>query len=187
VEQCERLTLIAAAKRVTAKLCHEGRFHLGVEKRPVFVGENRGCKVAPYNTFYEQLEKHLETCRLDASACRGWDAPVVLGANEGTVGTGVELLSAEYFAPFIVPFRGTSTSSSSTQANPFAVPPEYVRALDTKVRAVASLRSALRDAGLGEHARRELQATIQAFFREWLTSSGSMRQVYDLARIERGE
>jgi TBCC domain-containing protein 1 len=40
---------------------------------------------------------------------------------------------------------------------------------------------------LGEHARRELQATIQAFFREWLTSSGSMRQVYDLARIERGE
>ena len=187
VEQCERLTLIAAAKRVTAKLCHEGRFHLGVEKRPVFVGENRGCKVAPYNTWYEQLEKHLETCGLDASACRGWDAPVVLGASEGTVGTGVELLSAENFAPFSVPFRGTSSSSSSTQANPFAVPPEYVRALDTKVRAVASLRLALRDAGLGEHAKRELNLTIQAFFREWLTSSGSMRQVYDLARIERGE
>ena len=104
-----------------------------------------------------------------------------------------------------MPFRGqnpnasssSSSSSSSggqgqgtrppTQANPFAVPPEYVRALDAKVKAVASLRSALRDAGLDERSRRELQATIQAFFKEWLMTSGSMRQVYDLARIERGE
>ena len=121
-------------------------------------------------------------------------------------------LPAEKFSPFIVPFRGqppnASFNSSSggqgqgqgrvspggqvqvrppTQANPFAVPPEYVRALDAKVKTVASLRSALRDAGLDERSRRELQATIQAFFKEWLMTSGSMRQVYDLARIERGE
>ena len=40
---------------------------------------------------------------------------------------------------------------------------------------------------LNSSGRRELQATIQAFFKEWLMTSGSMRQVYDLARIERGE
>ena len=55
------------------------------------------------------------------------------------------------------------------------------------MRAVASLRAALRDAGLDEASKRELQATIQAYFKEWLLTSGSMRQVYDLARIERGE
>jgi TBCC domain-containing protein 1 len=55
------------------------------------------------------------------------------------------------------------------------------------VRAVASLRGALRDARLDEHTKRELQATIQAHFKEWLLASGSMRQVYELARIERGE
>ena len=113
------------------------------------------------------------------------------------LGGGVDKLPAEKFSPFIVPFRGQTPNASSsaggqgqrppTQANPFAVPPEYVRALDAKVKAVASLRSALRDAGLDERSRRELQATIQAFFKEWLMTSGSMRQVYDLARIERGE
>lgn len=208
-EQCERVTVIAASRRFVAKMCHECTFHLGVEKPPAFLGENRGCHVAPYNTFYEQLERHLECAGLEAGACSRWDAPVVLGGG----GPGrVDELPAEKFSPFIVPFRGqppnASFNSSSggqgqgqgrvspggqvqvrppTQANPFAVPPEYVRALDAKVKTVASLRSALRDAGLDERSRRELQATIQAFFKEWLMTSGSMRQVYDLARIERGE
>ena len=202
-EQCERLTVIAASKRFIAKMCHECAFHLGVERRPAFLGENRGCHVAPYNTFYEQLERHLESAGLEAGRCARWDSPVVLGGGGGgedltdRLGGGVDKLPAEKFSPFIVPFRGQNPNASSsaggqgqrppTQANPFAVPPEYVRALDAKVKVVASLRSALRDAGLDERSRRELQATIQAFFKEWLMTSGSMRQVYDLARIERGE
>ena len=203
-ERCERVTVIAASRRFVAKMCHECSFHLGVEKPPAFLGENRGCHVAPYNTFYEQLERHLECAGLDAGRCARWDSPVVLGGGSGHVaGQTVDKLPAEKFSPFIVPFRGQPPNASSsggqggvnpggqvrppTQANPFAVPPEYVRALDAKVKAVASLRSALRDAGLDERSRRELQATIQAFFKEWLMTSGSMRQVYDLARIERGE
>ena len=96
-------------------------------------------------------------------------------------------MSPEAFAPFIVPFRGDTFSTKTTRANPFAVPETYVAALDAKVRAVAALRGALRDARLGEEKKRDLQATIQAHFKEWLLESGCMRQVYELARIERGE
>jgi TBCC domain-containing protein 1 len=109
-------------------------------------------------------------------------------------------MSPEAFAPFIVPFRGDTLNDTmdddtnagvpikkTTRANPFAVPDAYVAALDAKVRAVAALRGALRDARLGEEKKRDLQATIQAHFKEWLLESGSMRQVYELARIERGE
>ena len=71
-EQCERLTVIAASKRFIAKMCHECAFHLGVERRPAFLGENRGCHVAPYNTFYEQLERHLESAGLEAGRCARW-------------------------------------------------------------------------------------------------------------------
>lgn len=38
---------------------------------------------------------------------------------------------------------------------------------------------------LDEGRKRELQSVIQAYFKEWLTSTGTMRQVYDLARMER--
>ena len=208
VEQCERLTLIAATRRLQVRNCHEGTFYLGAAEPPLFVGDNRRNAVAPYNTFYEQLETHLQIAGL-STRCAAWDRPVVIGApgstpvgltdapgspgSAATAATAAEVLPADKFSPFIVPFRGAPAAAPGTgaapptQANPFAVPPAYVQALDQKVKAVASLRAALRDARLDESDKRELQATIQAYFKEWLLSSGSMRQVYDLARIERGE
>ena len=40
---------------------------------------------------------------------------------------------------------------------------------------------------LDDARKRELQTVIQAYFKDWLQSSGNMRQVYDLARMEREE
>ena len=126
----------------------------------------------------------------DSSPSRGDASP---RPERPAGGRAVERMSPEAFAPFIVPFRGDTLNDTmdsinkTTRANPFAVPDAYVAALDAKVRAVAALRGALRDARLGEEKKRDLQATIQAHFKEWLLESGSMRQVYELARIERGE
>lgn len=40
---------------------------------------------------------------------------------------------------------------------------------------------------LDEAKKKELQSVIQSYFKEWLVQSGNMRQVYDLARMEREE
>ena len=48
---------------------------------------------------------------------------------------------------------------------------------------MAEVQAAVRDAQLEEPVRRELQAAIQAHFREWLLLSGNMRPVCDLSRI----
>lgn len=42
-------------------------------------------------------------------------------------------------------------------------------------------------AALDDAKKRELQAVIQSYFKDWLMTSGNMRQVYDLARMEREE
>ena len=211
VERCRRVTVIAAARRLRVRAARECVFHLGVAERPVFLGECRGNVLAPYNTFYETLEADLETAGLsvDALSVDAWrDPQCALASGDeslagdaspnrgdaaaasprlGDASPAVERMSPEAFAPFIVPFRGDTFSTKTTRANPFAVPETYVAALDAKVRAVAALRGALRDARLGEEKKRDLQATIQAHFKEWLLESGCMRQVYELARIERGE
>ena len=209
VERCRRVTVIAAARRLRVRAARECVFHLGVAERPFpFLGECRGNVLAPYNTFYETLEADLETAGLsvDALSVDAWrdpqcalasgdeslagDASPRRGDAAGSEPPAVERMSPEAFAPFIVPFRGDfyqTFSTKTTRANPFAVPETYVAALDAKVRAVAALRGALRDARLGEEKKRDLQATIQAHFKEWLLESGCMRQVYELARIERGE
>lgn len=40
---------------------------------------------------------------------------------------------------------------------------------------------------LEDSKKRDLQRVIQEHFKEWLNTSGNMRQVYDLARLEREE
>ena len=216
VERCRRVTVIAATRRLRVRAARECAFHLAVAEKPVFLGECRGNVVAPYNTFYETLEADLRTAGLrveDLSSnwndpqCAFADVSVADAASdekeddEGSKRRAlvVKAEAPEAFAPFIVPFREPLVSGAThdsrdefggekvTRANPFSVPDAYVAALDAKVRAVASLRGALRDARLDERAKRELQAVVQAHFKEWLLASGAMRQVYELARIERGE
>jgi hypothetical protein len=42
-----------------------------------------------------------------SATCAAWDQPVVIGApSTGSAAGAVEVLPAEKFSPFIVPFRG---------------------------------------------------------------------------------
>lgn len=42
-------------------------------------------------------------------------------------------------------------------------------------------------ATLDDARKRELQFVLQAHFKEWLNSTGLLREVYDLARMEQKE
>lgn len=53
------------------------------------------------------------------------------------------------------------------------------------MRMVAELRTAVRTADLPEGKKVELQAVVQAYFKEWLQVSGQMRQIQDIARVEK--
>eukprot|EP00898_Chlorokybus_atmophyticus_P006070 jgi/Chlat1/6464/Chrsp45S05975 len=198
VEHCERVQLIVACRRIRISNCRESSFFLGVKLRPLLLGDNRHLEVAPYNTFYPQLGQHLVDVGLDPSV-NNWDRPVGLvrapqenDMDEGETVDGVSkrelsLLSPEKFLPFVVPFRPKEPFENPTLANPYTLPVAYAAALESKIKAVADLRQAVRDANLEEGRRRDLQNVIQLHFKDWLQTSGNLRQVYDLARIEKGD
>ncbi|KAG5182052.1 tubulin binding cofactor C-domain-containing protein [Tribonema minus] len=64
LEDCTRVTLIAACRRACAVNCCECALHLYAPSRPLFVGDNRACQVAPYNAAYPRLRAHLAACGL---------------------------------------------------------------------------------------------------------------------------
>ncbi|KAJ6363326.1 hypothetical protein OIU78_003492 [Salix suchowensis] len=78
VEHCERVHVITAAKRVCISNCRECVFFLGVNQRPLMVGDNHKLQVAPYNTFYSELEEHMADVGIDATINR-WDETLALG------------------------------------------------------------------------------------------------------------
>ncbi|KAF7804126.1 TBCC domain-containing protein 1 [Senna tora] len=78
VEHCERVHVIVAAKRICIANCRECVFFLGVNQQPLIVGDNHKLQVAPYNTFYPQLEEHMSEVGILPTVNR-WDEPLALG------------------------------------------------------------------------------------------------------------
>ncbi|KFM23411.1 TBCC domain-containing protein 1 [Auxenochlorella protothecoides] len=76
---------------------------------------------------------------------------------------------------------------SQFPASPFPLPQQYFETWEAKMAAAGEVRAAVKEAALEEGRRRELMAAIQASFKDWLQSTGSMRHVYDIARMERAE
>jgi len=216
VESCERVQIVTATHAIHVSNCHDCSFYLCTNEPPLLFGDNRNLVVAPYNTFYPALGRHLELAGVNPKINKWQEvsfisntgshsmtppgasdaSPVSEGGAEGhgpqdasappvhalsaPAPSVVATLAPDKFVPFTVPFH----TEGSTRGNPCGLPRAYSQALEGKVGQVSSLRGQLRLATLEGAQKRELQATIQAHFKDWLVQTGYMRHVYDLVKLD---
>lgn len=70
VLNCERVTVIACGQRLVICNCLDSTFPVFVTSNPVLAGDNRGCRLAPYNTCYPGKEEaHLPSYALSFPCC----------------------------------------------------------------------------------------------------------------------
>ncbi|XP_051149938.1 uncharacterized protein LOC127264444 [Andrographis paniculata] len=186
-EHCERVHLITAAKRICIANCRECLFFLGVNHRPLIVGDNHKLQVAPYNTFYSQLEEHMSQAGVDPHINR-WDEPVALGVVDhhdslshpaGMSDVQAETaarLHPDQFTNFVVrtlfglaiPNWSGSEEAGSTKDNPFSLPDAYRAALEENSTRLNGVKQIMREVSLEEPRKRELSASLHACFKDWL-------------------
>ncbi|XWS66419.1 hypothetical protein CRYUN_Cryun05aG0197700 [Craigia yunnanensis] len=191
VEHCERVHVITAAKRVCIANCRECVFFLGVNQRPLIVGDNHKLQVAPYNTYYSQLEEHMTEVGIEATINR-WDETLSLGVIDphdslshpaGVSDAQAESatrLDPDQFTNFLIPnwFEGESTGS--TKDNPFPLPDAYLTSQQRNQKNLGEIKQILREAPLEENRKRELSCALHVYFKDWLYASGNIRQLYCL-------
>ncbi|GFY98297.1 C-CAP/cofactor C-like domain-containing protein [Actinidia rufa] len=170
VEHCERVHVIAATKRICIANCRECVFFLGVNQRPLIVGDNH---------------------KLQATINR-WDDPVALGAVDPhdslTHPAGVSDVEAEsatrldpdQFTNFLIPNWFEGESSGSTKDNPFPLPDVYMASQHRNHKNLAEIKQILRETQLEESRKRELSSALHVQFKDWLYASGNIRQLYCL-------
>ncbi|KAF5200789.1 Tbcc domain-containing protein [Thalictrum thalictroides] len=191
VEHCERVQVIAAAKRICIANCRECLFFLGVNQRPLILGDNHKLQVAPYNTFYSQLEVHMDQVGVDATINR-WNEPLVLGMVDPhdslSHPAGVSDVQAEsaacldpdQFTNFLIPNWYGGELSGTTKHNPFPLPEAYLASQQKCHQTLVDVKQALRDLQLEESRKRELSSALHSHFKDWLYASGNIRQLYCL-------
>ncbi|KAL5707993.1 hypothetical protein ACHQM5_018835 [Ranunculus cassubicifolius] len=191
VEHCERVQVIVAAKRICIANCRECLFFLGINQRPLILGDNHKLQVAPYNTFYSQLETHMGQVGIDSTVNR-WNEPLVLGLVDPhdsiSHPAGVSDVQAESATPldpdqftnFLIPNWLSVESSEATKHNPFILPDAYMESQQKCHQSLVEIKQALSDAQLEESRKRELSSALHANFKDWLYASGNIRQLYCL-------
>ncbi|CAB4317195.1 unnamed protein product [Prunus armeniaca] len=171
IEHCERVHVITAAKRICIANCRECMFFLGVNQRPLIVGDNHKLQVAPYNTFYGQLEEHMNEVGIDATINR-WNEPLALGVvdphdslshpagvSDAQAESGSHL-DPEQFTNFLIPNWYGGESEGSTKDNPFPLPDIYVASQQRNQNNLGEVKQLLREAPLEENRKRELSTAL---------------------------
>lgn len=191
VEHCERVHVIAAAKRICIVNCRECVFFLGVNQQPLIVGDNHKLQVAPFNTVYSQLEEHMNQVGVYPTINR-WDEPVALGvvdphdslshpAGVSDVQTeSANRLDPDQFTEFLIPNWFEAQQSGPTKDNPFPLPDAYVASQQKSQKNLCEIKQLLRDTELEDGRKRELSSALHVLFKEWLYASGNVRQLYCL-------
>ncbi|KAG6744798.1 hypothetical protein POTOM_051437 [Populus tomentosa] len=179
IEHCERVHVITAAKRVCIANCRECVFFLGVNQRPLMVGDNHKLQVAPYNTFYSELEEHMADVGIDANINR-WDETLALGVVDPhdslSHSAGVSDVQAEsaarldpdQFTNFLIPNWFGGESPGSTKDNPFQLPEAYMASQQRNQKNLGEIKQLLREVPLEENQKRELSSALHLLFKDWL-------------------
>ncbi|PWA61825.1 cyclase-associated protein CAP/septum formation inhibitor MinC [Artemisia annua] len=191
IEHCERVHIISVAKRICIANCRECVFFLGVNQQPLIVGDNHKLQVAPYNTFYPQLEEHMKQVGIETSPNR-WDEPIALGLVDphdsishpaGVSDCQTESathLEPDQFTNFLIPNWFQGEGSQSTKDNPFPLPEAYMKSQNKNDKNLVEVKQILKETQLEDNRKRELSTALHAYFKDWLYASGNIRQLYCL-------
>ncbi|KAG5379722.1 hypothetical protein IGI04_027564 [Brassica rapa subsp. trilocularis] len=194
VEHCERVHVIAASKRVCIANCRECVFFLGVNQRPLIVGDNHKLQVAPYNTYYSHLEEHMSEVGVEPTINK-WDKPLALGAVDphdslshpaGVADAQAEsaaCVDPDQFINFLIPNWFSGEEIGSTKDNPFPLPDAYMAAQQRNLKNLEETRQSLRETPLEENRKKELSSALHVYFKDWLYGNSTVYKVINNEEI----
>jgi hypothetical protein len=226
MEYCERLQMVSVASHIVINTCHDCIVYAASNRPPLLVGDNRFVQLAPYNSGYDNLERHMRLAGISADV-NSWDRPVTLMPEKPVFkhhpqenlqiqhqldhSMSVTLLPPEKIMPFVIPFKGgpgplcggsaaplTRGTSNDTLTGlltqdfvdfcpcPFPLPRAYVDAWKARMAGISMVKEAYKNAKLSAEQKQAFTSSVQGFFKEWLQHGGGMREVYDLAKVEKG-
>jgi len=195
VESCSNCKIISISKAVKIEESNDTTFYLCTNTRPVLTVGNNRLLFAPYNTYYSQLDVHIQTAQIKTGMKENlWNSPMdYTRARAASLSIArrdrsqsrteekeksYSLLKLDDFTNFVVPFH----LPGNTKANPIELPHEYAAALEKKSKVICDLRTSLLNLPntSKEHARR----AIEMKFQEWLVESGNVQQLNDLVNFK---
>ena len=191
VDLCENVTVIAPTNLLVLKNSVDCKLYVYTKHRPLFSGDFRGILLGPYSSNYDELRDQLHNSKLapggtvPESENRLWKSPIVLQSVLTPKATSqIRTCTAQEFQLVAVPLRRDSSRAELLKSLAFELDPDlYEEQLKQLSRSQNLLEEMEREMDGNSGQKSKLIRIVNASFREWLLTSGNMKQVVDLVKL----
>lgn len=138
-------------------------------------GDNRGLVLAPHNVYYNELSVHIKAAKLQVTntGINNFSNPVNMNKDEKQM---YDIMQPKDYFNIVVPF----SSDSSTF---LLSPKEYIAVIKERQNLFASMKMMIKEANLQEEQEKALHVAIQGYFREWLVSTGNIKNMTEIVKM----
>ncbi|KAJ0403737.1 hypothetical protein P43SY_003042 [Pythium insidiosum] len=153
----------------------------------VMTGENVGVRLGPYNSRYPGLAQQMATAQLSFrnNSVGAWDAFLNLESETDLADSEKESIALQSPATFRETCVPVKIKGLGPAERPFPLPAPYADALRQQQDVVEALRRLVCSDEFDLSTKRSMETVIQMRFKEWLNTTGNVRQILDLVQIEK--
>ncbi|KAL8022279.1 putative TBCC domain-containing protein [Plasmopara halstedii] len=189
MERCENVQVTSLSGLIRISNCLDARLNVYTLLPMIVSGENVGVVLGPYNTKFSGLKQQLSTAPFlfHAESQGSWNNFLDLDSDKDSMSdtdaAPVSLQVPETFREVCVPVKFAVGAGSAER--PFPIPSEYAATVKKHHETVESLRQLVTSDEFDLTKKRTMEMVIQLKFKDWLSSSGNVRQVLDLVHLDR--
>jgi len=187
---CEKVSIHVAAHCYKMENCIDTSAYLYCHIPPILTGDTRGIKLAPYNVLHSHMASvlHGSQMSLDRDFVDVWAYPICCTAGmpgdtlsrdafQEEQNTTYHFVHPSKFFPVVVPETGPRGVAPQ-----LLLPEVYDKAMKERQEEIRQVMNQLKNIS-NETAQRKAQDRIQSCFKDWLQSTGKVRQLSDLAKF----
>lgn len=176
IDKCENCNICVATNLIRVSNCIESSLFIYSIYEPIFYGDNRGVSVGPHNAVFSDLSNHLKNAKISPHINSQNNFMKLITLNKERQNE-ISIINPEIFEKMVIPFDTKSNFNQSL------APREYVEVLKEKENMFQKIKGLIKDANLTEDQEKALHVAIQGFFREWLVSSGNIKNMIDIVKM----
>ncbi|KAJ0391943.1 hypothetical protein ATCC90586_011976 [Pythium insidiosum] len=187
VDRCENVQVTAISGLIRVSNCLDSIINSYTLVPLVMTGENVGVRLGPYNSRYPGLAQQMATAQLAFrnNSVGAWDAFLNLESETDLADSEKESIALQSPATFRETCVPVKIKGLGPAERPFPLPAPYADALRQQQDVVEALRRLVCSDEFDLSTKRSMETVIQMRFKEWLNTTGNVRQILDLVQIEK--
>ena len=188
IELCRNTSICIFTNFLKIGNCIDCKFNFFSCQEPVLYGDNKSLILGPHNVAYSGLESLIKSSKLNytngkddlfASPILMHYNPNVSSSNVLTIKNTYEIQALKDFTQMITPFN-----KEEITYNGFLITPiEYLQTLKNQSNVLFELKEKINNSKLNDQQEKLLHEAIQGHFKEWLQSTGKMKNICDIIKV----